>query len=185
MEFLPVIHRVELETKLADLRGDSGTGRGRRGEQARNYRAYVESAVREGLERAPWETLTEQVVLGGEEFIDRLRQNVKGNTREQRGTKRLATGRADLETVIANVEKVKGEKWPVFRDRYGDSGRDMVLYLGRRSCGLKLGELAKAVGIENYKAAAAAIHRFEQRLRKEKSTFKMLKQVCQLSNIEM
>ena len=55
-----------------------------------------------------------------------------------------------LSEVIASVEKVKGERWVEFRDRHGDSGRDLVLYLGRRRCGLKLQELAGAAGMTDY-----------------------------------
>jgi hypothetical protein len=33
------------------------------------------------------------------------------------------------------------------RDKHGDSGRDMVLYLARRVTGLTLPELAKKVGL--------------------------------------
>jgi hypothetical protein len=39
--------------------------------ERRNYREYVEAAVREGLARSPWEELTEQVVLGSQKFEPR------------------------------------------------------------------------------------------------------------------
>src|SRR5438552_14480601 len=39
-------------------------GGGKRAEQQKQYRQYVETAVREGLEKSPWEELKEQVVLG-------------------------------------------------------------------------------------------------------------------------
>jgi REP element-mobilizing transposase RayT len=133
------------------------------------YREYVEAAGREGLEESPWESRKEQVVLGGEAFLESLRQRVKGDAREQRGAKRLAASRGDLAEIMARVEKVKGEKWEAFRDRYGDSGRDLVLYLGRRECGRTLNELAKAVGLEGYKAAASAIQRYEKRWRSNKT----------------
>src|SRR5881394_3727645 len=89
------------------------------------------------LSRAgPWEVLQEQVVLGGAEFLAGLRKHVRGDAQEQRAARRLAEARPRLEAVIAAVERVKGEKWDEFRDRHGDRGRDMVLYLGRRVCGL-------------------------------------------------
>ena len=140
-------------------------GGGQKRQRTGKYREYVEAAVREGLEESPWEHLQEQVVLGGEAFLQSLRQIVKGDAREQRGARRLAAGRGDLAGIIARVEKVKGQKWEAFRDRYGDSGRELVLYLGRRECGMTLNELAKGVGLEGYKAAASAIKRYEKRLR--------------------
>jgi REP element-mobilizing transposase RayT len=160
-------------------------GGGRKEERQRNYREYVERAVREGLEKSPWEALQDQVVLGGVEFLQKLREHVKGNAREQRGAGRLGRMRPKLEEVIANVEKVKGEAWTEFRDRHGDEGRDLVLYAGQRVCGMKLGELAAVVGMRDYKVASVAIRRFEGRLSKSKSSRELLRRVCQLSNVEM
>ena len=65
-------------------------GGGKKAEQKRNYREYVEGAIREGMPPRPWEQLKEQVVLGGAEFLERLRQQVTGDAREQRGARRLA-----------------------------------------------------------------------------------------------
>jgi len=160
-------------------------GGGQKGERGRNYREYVEAAVREGREKSPWEQLKDQVVLGGEEFLENLRRHVVGNAREQRGVRRLAVACPMLSEVIASVEKVKGERWGEFRDRHGDSGRDLVLYLGRRRCGLKLQELAGAAGMTDYSTVSIAIRRFEKRLRRSKVEQEQFKQVCQLSNVEM
>jgi REP-associated tyrosine transposase len=67
-------------------------GGGKPEEQRRNYRLYVESAVREGLAKCPWEEWQEQVVLGSGEFLQKLRSHVRGNAREQRGAGRLGSG---------------------------------------------------------------------------------------------
>jgi putative transposase len=45
-----------------------GLGGGAQGQRSRRYRDYVERAVREGLEQRPWESVQEQVVLGGRSF---------------------------------------------------------------------------------------------------------------------
>src|ERR1051325_2739558 len=100
-----------------------GVGGGKKEERKRNYREYVESAVREGLKASPWEQVQEQVVLGGGEFVEKLRALVSGNALEQRGARRLAQARPKLEEVIRNLEKVKGQPWAEFRDRHGDEGR--------------------------------------------------------------
>jgi len=160
-------------------------GGGRKEEQMRNYRDYVETAVREGLTKSPWEALQDQVVLGGEQFLQKLRGHITGDVREQRGVKRLSQARPGLEAVIANVEKVKGQSWAEFRDRHADNGRDLVLYLGRRVCGLKLRELAAVAGMNDYGAVSIAIRRFERQLQQSRSSREQLKRVCQLSNVEM
>lgn len=162
-----------------------GLGGGKKAEQRRVYREYVEGAVREGLGKSPWVHLKEQVVLGGEQFLEELRKHVSGDAREQGAARRLATARPTVAEVIRGVERVKGERWAEFRDRHGDSGRDLVLYLGRRVCGLKLKELAGVAGMTDYSAVALAIKRFEERLQRSKAEQEQLKRVCQLSNVEM
>lgn len=160
-------------------------GGGAKAEQRRRYLEYVETALREGLEKSPWEAVQEQVVLGGAEFLAGLRKQVCGDAQEQRGARRLVQARPGLEAVIAAVERVKGEKWEAFRDRHGDRGRDMVLYLGRRVCGLKLKELAEAVGLRNYGVVATNTKRYEQWMQSDRGEQARMKEVRQLLNCEM
>lgn len=72
---------------------------------------------------------------------------------------------------------VDAVEWWLALSRYGDSGRDLVLYLGRRECGLTLTELAQAIGLEGYKAAATAIRRYEGRLPASQAERALLKRV--------
>ena len=111
------------------------------------------------------EELTEQVLLGGERFLEKVRALLKGDPQEQRSAARLGQVRPALEQVIACVEEVRGENWEGFRDRHGDRGRDLVLYLGRSVCGLSLSELACGVGAKGYAAVAMAIRRYSLDLR--------------------
>lgn len=160
-------------------------GGGAKGERSRRYRDYVESAVREGLEKSPWESVREQVVLGGAEFLVGLRKHVRGDAQEQRGARRLLTERPKFETVMTAIEKVKGRRWAEFRDEYGDTGRDMALYLGRRLCGMKLAELAETVNLRNYGVVATNAKRYELRLERDRREKARMKQVLKLLNCEM
>jgi hypothetical protein len=87
--------------------------------------------------------------------------------------------------VIGAVERVKGRRWAEFRDQYGDSGRDLTLYLGRRVCGLKLAELAEAVGLRNYGVVATSVKRYAERLEADRAEKARMKQVLKLLNCEM
>jgi putative transposase len=170
---------LELETVLR--LGGSGARK-----TAPSYREYVEAAVREGLEKCPWEELKEQVVLGGAAFLEKLKAHIRGDGREQGAARRLAAARPSIGQVIGAVEKLKGESWTEFRDRHGDEGRDLALYLGRRACGMKLRELAETAGLKDYSAAALAIKRFERRLQRNRNGEKeQLKRLRQMSNVEM
>jgi putative transposase len=160
-------------------------GGGRKEEDRRHYREYVEMAVREGLGKSPWEELKEQVVLGSQEFVAGLKKYLAGDDREQRGARRLREQRPELARVIRCVEEVKGEKWEVFRDQHGDSGRDLALYLGRKVCGLKLAELAQTAGMKEYATVAMAVKRFESSLKKDKALQEEHLRVMQMLNIKM
>jgi REP element-mobilizing transposase RayT len=152
----------------------------------RAYREYVEDALREGLARSPWEALQEQVVLGGANFLAGLRQHIQGDRREQGAVQRLQIARPELAQMVANLERLRGEKWAQFRDRYGDTGRDLILYVGRRCCGLKLKELGKIAGLRDYSTTALAIKRFQMRLERQGSKEKEeLRKLCEMSNVEM
>jgi hypothetical protein len=160
-------------------------GGGKKEEQGRRYREYAQEAVREGVERSPWEAVREQVVLGGMEFLSGLRRHLDGDEQEQRGARRLRAERPGIEAAIAAVERVKGRPWAEFRDQHGDSGRDLVLYLGRRACGLKLAELAEAVGWRNYGVVATNVKRYEQRLQADRAEKARMKAVLKMLNCEM
>jgi REP element-mobilizing transposase RayT len=159
---------------VGTVRGKVG-GRGR-AEQAAAYRRYVEKAVREGLTESPWERLEAGVVLGGARFVERMRRQLRGDAREQPQLRQMQS-RPSWEQVVAAVEKVKGERWESFRDRYGDWGRDLALYVGRRRAGLRLRELAQAAGGLDYGSAAGAVQRFTRRLPTDRSLRKLLAEV--------
>ncbi|MBU6400526.1 MAG: transposase [Verrucomicrobia bacterium] len=151
----------------------------------RKYRTYVEAALREGLQISPWEELREQVVLGSAGFLAGLRRHWTGDTREQRGVARLRAQSVDFAEVIRSVERVKGARWDAFRDRHGDPGRDLVLYLGRKACGLKLDDLAQRVGLREYAAVAVAVKRFTVRLERSGWLRAQYQQVLRLLNVKM
>ena len=137
------------------------------------------------MERSPWEEVKEQMALGGERCLNRIRQYVTGDEREQRRVRRLAARRVNLEQIIACVEKVKGAKWGEFRDRHGDSRRNLVLYLDRRACGLKLEELARSVGVKEYAAVGMAVTRYARQLSKDRLLEKEFRQVNNMLTVEM
>ena len=93
--------------------------------------------------------------------------------------------RPGLQAVVGAVEEVKGEKWEEFRERHGDTGRDMVLYLGRRLCGMKLAELAAAVGLRNYAVVATSSRRYEERLKSDGTEQTRVKNALDLLNCKI
>jgi hypothetical protein len=144
------------------------TGCRQRGQRARAYQQYTEQAIRQGLEETPWEPLQGQIILGGGKFLRQMQEILSGNARGQPSLRRVAP-RAGWEAVVRAMERFKGEKWSEFVNRYGDRGRDLALYLGRKQCQLKLGELGRLAGGMDYASVAAAVARLATRLRRDKN----------------
>jgi REP element-mobilizing transposase RayT len=131
-----------------------------------SYRWHVEGRLRQGVEEGGWERLTAGLAIGSLEFVERMRRLVKGDGREQpalRQWKRLLP----FARVKERVETAKGEKWAAFRDRRGDWGRDVALWLGRRHCGLTLRELGKEAGAD-YQAVSKAVIRMRHLMEQDR-----------------
>ena len=129
-----------------------------------SYRHDMEYPLKAGVEefRTFAERMQHLVALGSEPFLNRLRGLAQGDCNEQkalRAWKRLVP----FARMIAVVAQEKGEPWERFRDRYGDWGRDVALWLGRRHCGLTLQELGCAAGGMSYPAVGQAVRKMEQR----------------------
>jgi len=154
-------------------------------ERQKAYRQYVEEAVREGLAESPWERVEAQMLMGTAAFVKRLRRLARGNAREQPALKQLHE-RPGWEEAVQVVEKLKGEKWEQFRDRYGDWGRDMTLSLARHCCGMKLRQLTEAAGGLDYGSVSNAVQRLARQAKRDKKLNRLLEQArSTLMNDEM
>jgi len=134
---------------------------GKGAHSAESYRKHCEQAVREGLWEGPWEKLIGKTVLGTQRYAAALAESLGKEDQRARNLRQ----HPDLDRIIAVVEELMGEKWNQFRNRYGDPGRDLVLYLGRTVGGLSIGELSRRAEIE-YVSAATALRRFRARVEK-------------------
>ena len=72
------------------------------------------------------------------------------------------------------VEELKSQPWAAFRDRRGDWGRDLALYLGRELGAMTLAELGQAVEAGSRMTVSVALRRFRERLSQDKSLRKRL-----------
>jgi REP element-mobilizing transposase RayT len=127
------------------------------------YRQTVQQYVTRGLDPRQFEGLGERVAVGNRAFLDRARSLVGKVSAEQPGRSFLRR-RVGFAEVVSAVEAVKGEPWSAFRNRHGDWGLAMVLYLARTRTGLTLQELGQQVGGMAYKNVNTRIRRLKQRL---------------------
>jgi putative transposase len=162
------------EWLCTDLVGGMCGGRNT-AERQRATRKFTEDAVREGLVASPWENLLAGVVLGGESFLNRVLEQARKDEREQPAGRPLPHP-VSWEKIVQALETEKGERWDAFRDRHGDWGRDMALWLGRTMGRMRLRELAEQSQMD-YATVGAAVTRLGRRLRKDHDLALVLERV--------
>jgi hypothetical protein len=124
---------------------------GRAGGRER-YRRLVQSYVTRGIDPDEFRVLAERLAIGSREFIDRARKCIKVLSPEH-SSRSFATVRMPFDRVVTAVEAVKGVPFSDFRDRYGDWGLALVLYLARMHSGLTLARIGEIAGGIGYKTA--------------------------------
>ncbi len=154
--------------------------RSKRGREApeQAYRRLVEGRLGAGVRDAAVAGggLKGLLAIGSDNFVERLRGMARGDRRSQpavRQWRRLMP----FERVAEAVAEWKGEPWNAFRDRHGDDGRDLALWLGRRHCGMTLPELASAVGAASAAAVGEAIRRMDRRCQADARLRRCLRQI--------
>jgi hypothetical protein len=115
-----------------------------------------------GPAQAAWQRLV-GVVLGSPGFVESVRQQARGNPREQK-LLRAPTRANSSEQIVAALERSKGQSWNQFAERHGDWGRDAALWLGRSAGRLRLAELGRLVGNLDYAVVSKAITWFQRRM---------------------
>ncbi|HOW97387.1 MAG TPA: transposase [Kiritimatiellia bacterium] len=147
------------------------------------YRRWVEEGVLDGKEESPWLKMKGGLALGSERFLSVLRKMVKGDRREQTPLRKLESDRT-FDQVVKAVETAKGEKWETFRDRRGDEGRDLALWLARKHCRMTLKALGDKAGGMDYLAVSKAVSRMAERLNKDRTIRQILaKAESDMSNV--
>jgi len=123
------------------------------------YRRYVEEVLRQGVEPGVWTEIRERAVLGTERFRRRMSGWVKPKDARAVPALKEWSRWVSFDRVVQVVEAMKGERWEAFRDRYGDWGRDLVLYVARERSGLSLKALGEAAGGLTVATVSEAVRR--------------------------
>ena len=142
----------------------------------KDYRALVEGRIRQGVEEELGARIRWGLVLGGERFARKVRGRIQVQ-REHQGQEALSRRRS-FEEIVRMVERIKHESWAAFRNRYGDWGRDLVLWAARGYGGMTLGEAGKKAGQVDYTAVAMAVRRLGYRARKDRELRAAMKHVA-------
>lgn len=150
----------------------------------RAYRRYVHAHVARGDEPEGYDDFGGRVALGSQEFLAKVK-NWAGRLGKEQPSRTQVLKRVPPAAVVRLVESHRGERWSDFANRYGDWGRDLVLYLVRRRSGLTLGEIGQTFGIAEYKTVAAAIKRFEGSIEMDEAKRTLVDTcLCEMSKME-
>lgn len=148
------------------------------------YRRMVHAHVTRGALPDGYEDAVGRLVRGSRAFLEAVKERVRSVSREQPARREILRG-APLEAIVAAVEKIKGESWEAFKDRHGDDGRDLTLYLARRRSGLTLREIGERLAVGDYKTVSKAVERFEKSLARDAARRERVQAaLAQLSNVE-
>jgi REP element-mobilizing transposase RayT len=153
-------------------------GRGRRGAR-RKYREYTEEGLRKGVE-SPLKSLCSQVILGGEEFIKRIRGMLTGKalSHEIVERKRLIEYPL-LDEVIRRVAEVFKIDEGVIRGKgsRANTARKAALYLAQRYTGLDNKAIGDLFGGIHYSAVSKASGRLREEMISDKGLSKLIDEI--------
>jgi REP element-mobilizing transposase RayT len=135
-------------------------------EGEKSYRRLVEGRILQGEEESLQSKIRWGLVLGAERFAKKVRGRIRVD-REHEGRNELKR-RKGFEEIVRMVERIKHEKWDLFRDRYGDWGRDLVMWACFHYGGMRLREVGEHVGGIDYSAVAMGVRRVDLQARKNR-----------------
>lgn len=149
------------------------------------FREYHEAPLREGRLESVWDRVVGGAVLGSCEFVEAMKERLGGLSREV--SKAGMWRRTDSwERIIAAVEVEHGGQWMEFRDRHGDWGRDVAIYLGRRKGRMTLRDLGAKVGGLGPAATGQVVSRVSRRAAEDSEMARRLQRIqLELSKTEM
>jgi putative transposase len=148
------------------------------------YREHFAQMIGAGDFGAGWkETLANELVLGSEDFVKRVRQLIKGDRNEQKPLRQLESVPLSWQSITEAVAKVWEEPWETASRRHGDPAREVAMLIGRRYAGMSLRQIGEAIGELSYPAVSDAVRRTTGRLEKDRSLQKRLKRVIHCLNL--
>ena len=146
---------------------------------AKKYKGYVAEAVL-GLGESPWKALFAQLVLGRENFRDRIMGMLKGKKlgSEIVARKKL-TPYPTLEEIVRGVAEAFGVKKEgiLLGGKRRNSARNVALYLAQRYTGLGNEEIGRLFGGLHYSAVSKAAARVREAMTADRELEKAVRRL--------
>ena len=146
-----------------------------------SYRLELEKAAGLGCLETDWKKEVKALLLlGSEQFVDRMKGLLKGDWREQTTLRQVRTKVLSWEQITQAVAKAWGTEWEIAKQAHGSGALAAALYVSRHYSDYSLRELGQLVGAMEYPAVTMAIRRFEKRLRVDKTLTRRVNQVLKM-----
>ena len=143
------------------------------------YKTYVEEGLREGAEN-PFKDVYGQIILGGEEFIERVKGGFKGKSlsAEIVERKRLFE-HPSMEQILRQVERVFGarEGELLGKGSRSNTARKVALYLAQRYTGLSNREIGGRFGGIEASGVSKAASRVKEEIVSDKKLSKLVSEL--------
>ena len=145
----------------------------------KKYRGYVEDALKEPVEN-PIEALHGQIILGGKEFIKKIKGMLKGRPLSQEiiERKRL-TENPRTDEVIRTVAREFGVEEEAIKDKgnRANAARKVAIYLVQRYTGLSNDEIGRLFGGIHYSAISKASARLKEEITHDSKLSKLVERL--------
>jgi putative transposase len=145
----------EAEPPWLDVDGVLGPFGGRRAAARQRFRAFVSEGLRSDY--SPWEQVTGQLFLGGEAFLEAMRERIKKARQDGEIPRRQRSlGRPGLKTIAESAAKAFGVSGAQIRRRRGGAVRLAVAYVARTEGVLPLSEIGGYLNVRSWSASHMA-----------------------------
>jgi len=148
----------------------------------KGYRRIVQNRLRKGADEGGLERLRDQFAFGTETFKRRIYAIGREKGREIAGRRELKP-RASFEEMVEIAEKITRERLSISLKRRGSTVKPLVMWAGRKLCGLTLQEIGKRLDGMDYNAVSMALRRWETKIKHSPSAMAAIKQLRETCNV--
>jgi putative transposase len=149
------------------------------------YRRELEEAAGLGEWETDWKDKVKAMLLvGSQDFMERMSQLLKGDRREQTSLRNIEAGHLSWKQITEAVSAIWDQEWQTLSTVHGNGARSVALYVARHHSDCTLRELAQLAGAMEYPAVTMAIRRLERRLQSDKNLAKKMQRVLRLLQVK-
>jgi putative transposase len=153
---------------------------------AAQYRHELEGSAALGEWETDWkDKVKAMLLLGSQDFVERMSRRLKGDRREQTGLRNIRPGRLSWKQITEAVSTVWDQEWKTLSTAHGNGARSVALYVARHYSDRTLRELAQLTGDLEYPAVTMAIRRLERRLKSDKGLAKKIQRVLRMLQVQV